>query len=78
VVCFTTSSEVLMMFGFTRTIEFYALGSLNSICECYMLSFPAVLTLWYSRIHIHTFDGCYVAPYIETSVDNVRHIKFRH
>jgi len=69
VICFTTPSKVPIMFGFMGIIAFYTLSSLNSAWECHMPLFLAVFTLGYSRIHICTSDSCYVAPYIETSVD---------
>ena len=67
-VCFTTPSKVLMMFRFMETIAFYTLGSLNSLWECCMPPFSAVLVQMYSGIYIHTSDSHYIAPYIKTPI----------
>ena len=39
-----------------RVIVFYIFGLLDSVHTGYMTPFPAVFTLWYSRVHICTMN----------------------
>jgi len=68
-VSFITPTEFSMMFRFVRPIAFDAFGSLDSAREYGMSPFPAVFTLWDSRIHVRSSDRSDIVAHIEASVN---------
>lgn len=66
---FTIQHKVTVVFGFVRTIIFYALWSLNFIYKVGMFLFPTILIPWNFWIHI-CFSNCgNVASNIEAPID---------
>jgi len=57
------------MNGLVETIALNAFGLLNSIYTSYMAPFPAVYTLQYSRVHVHTTNYGNEATYVELLVN---------
>ena len=57
------------MDGLVRAITFDIFYLLNSAHICYMISFPIVLTLWYSGIHISTMNYSNKTSNIKFSTD---------
>ena len=51
------------------TIVLNAFGPLNSTHTSYIVLFPAIFTLWYSRVHVCTTNCSNEAAYIEPPVD---------
>ena len=57
------------MNGLVRTIALNIFGPLNSTHTSYMVPFPAVFTLWHSRVHICTTNCSDKAAYVKPSVN---------
>jgi len=61
--------KVAMIFGLVGTITFDALGPLNSTRERHVIPFPTIFTLWNTRVHVSSPNGCDIPSNIEKSVD---------
>ena len=57
------------MNGLVETIALNVFGLLNSTHTSCIVLFPAIFTLWYSRVHVCTTNCSDKAVYIEPPVD---------
>ena len=58
-----------MIFRFVRPVILDTFGSLDSIREYGVTSFPAIFTLWNPRVHVSTSNSCDEPTDIETPVN---------
>ena len=68
-VLLTAPCHLSVVFELVRSAALLASSAMYSACICGMTPFPAVFTLWYSRVHVSASEDGYVTPKIETPVD---------
>jgi len=68
-VCLVIPHYVPVMLDFVRSIAFDTFSTMHLVHECHMSSFPAVLIMWDTQIHVCSTNDGNVAFYIKIPVN---------
>ena len=70
IIFFAVLCLLSIMLGIVRSIAFDTSRHVKSTTKCCMAPFPTVLTLWNSRVHVHTMNSSNILSNIKMLIDN--------